>query len=103
MVLNKRGISKGVGYKHVVGNVGYSLRTTAEDYSKFIQALLNGTGLKPETAQFMLEPNRLICLFGCGGNRSKLRRFDMGEVSGKLADLTIITSDNPRFEHRHQL
>lgn len=55
---NKRGISKGVGYKHVVGNVGYSLRTTAEDYSKFIQALLNGTGLKPETAQFMLEPNR---------------------------------------------
>lgn len=44
------------------------------------------------------EPNRLVCLFGCGGNRSKLRRFDMGEVSGKLADLTIITSDNPRFE-----
>lgn len=44
------------------------------------------------------EPNRLICLFGCGGNRSKLRRYEMGEVSGKLADLTIITSDNPRFE-----
>lgn len=44
------------------------------------------------------EPNRLICLFGCGGNRSKLRRYEMGEVSGKLADFTIITSDNPRFE-----
>lgn len=44
------------------------------------------------------EPHRLICLFGCGGNRSKLRRYEMGEVSGKLADLTIITSDNPRFE-----
>ncbi|MBQ8821102.1 MAG: UDP-N-acetylmuramoyl-L-alanyl-D-glutamate--2,6-diaminopimelate ligase [Lachnospiraceae bacterium] len=44
------------------------------------------------------EPNRLVCLFGCGGNRSKLRRFEMGEISGKLADLTIITSDNPRFE-----
>lgn len=44
------------------------------------------------------EPNRLVCLFGCGGNRSKLRRFEMGEVSGRLADLTIITSDNPRFE-----
>lgn len=44
------------------------------------------------------EPNRLVCLFGCGGNRSKLRRYEMGEVSGKLADLTIITSDNPRFE-----
>ena len=41
---------------------------------------------------------KLVCLFGCGGNRSKERRFEMGEVSGKLADLTIITSDNPRFE-----
>lgn len=44
------------------------------------------------------KPNRLVCLFGCGGNRSKLRRYEMGEVSGKLADLTIITSDNPRDE-----
>lgn len=44
------------------------------------------------------QPHRLVCLFGCGGNRSKLRRYEMGEVSGKLADLSIITSDNPRFE-----
>lgn len=44
------------------------------------------------------EPHRLISVFGCGGNRSRLRRYEMGEVSGKLADLTIITSDNPRFE-----
>ena len=44
------------------------------------------------------NPHRLVCLFGCGGNRSKLRRYEMGEVSGKMADLTIITSDNPRDE-----
>lgn len=44
------------------------------------------------------HPHRLVCLFGCGGNRSRLRRYEMGEVSGKLADLTIITSDNPRYE-----
>ncbi len=44
------------------------------------------------------NPKRLVCLFGCGGNRSKERRYEMGEVSGRLADLTIITSDNPRFE-----
>ena len=44
------------------------------------------------------KPHRLVCLFGCGGNRSKLRRYEMGEISGKLADLSIITSDNPRFE-----
>ena len=44
------------------------------------------------------HPQRLVSLFGCGGNRSKVRRYEMGEVSGKLADLTIITSDNPRNE-----
>ena len=44
------------------------------------------------------HPHRLVCLFGCGGNRSRLRRFEMGEVSGRLSDLTIITSDNPRNE-----
>jgi UDP-N-acetylmuramoyl-L-alanyl-D-glutamate--2,6-diaminopimelate ligase len=44
------------------------------------------------------NPGRLVCLFGCGGNRSKDRRYEMGEVSGNMADLTIITSDNPRFE-----
>ncbi len=44
------------------------------------------------------HPARLVCLFGCGGNRSKLRRYEMGEVSGRIADLTVITSDNPRFE-----
>lgn len=44
------------------------------------------------------EPHRLVCLFGCGGNRAKSRRYEMGEVSGNLADLTIITSDNPRYE-----
>jgi UDP-N-acetylmuramoyl-L-alanyl-D-glutamate--2,6-diaminopimelate ligase len=44
------------------------------------------------------NPKRLVCLFGCGGNRSRSRRFEMGEVSSNLADLTIVTSDNPRFE-----
>lgn len=44
------------------------------------------------------EPGRLVCLFGCGGNRARSRRFEMGEVSGNMADLTIITSDNPRYE-----
>ncbi len=44
------------------------------------------------------NPKRLVCVFGCGGNRSKDRRYEMGEVSGRLADLTVITSDNPRFE-----
>jgi len=44
------------------------------------------------------NPHRLVTVFGCGGNRARDRRFEMGEVSGRLADLTIITSDNPRNE-----
>lgn len=44
------------------------------------------------------EPKRLVCLFGCGGNRSRLRRFEMGEISSRMADLTVVTSDNPRYE-----
>lgn len=44
------------------------------------------------------HPERIFCVFGCGGNRSRLRRFAMGEISGKNATLSIITSDNPRDE-----
>ena len=43
-------------------------------------------------------PKRIVTLFGCGGNRAKSRRYEMGEVSGRLSDFTIITSDNPRCE-----
>lgn len=44
------------------------------------------------------NPKRLVCLFGCGGNRSRDRRFEMGEISSRLSDLTVVTTDNPRFE-----
>lgn len=44
------------------------------------------------------KPKRIVCIFGGGGNRAKSRRFDMGEISGKYAGLTILTEDNPRFE-----
>lgn len=44
------------------------------------------------------NPNRLVVVFGCDGNRSKLRRYGMGEVCAKLADFSILTEDNNRFE-----
>ena len=45
------------------------------------------------------NPKRIVTLFGCGGNRSAERRFEMGEVSSKLSDLTIVTSDNPNLKN----
>lgn len=44
------------------------------------------------------QPKRIVTLFGCGGNRDPHRRYEMGEVSSNLSDLTVVTSDNPRFE-----
>ncbi|MBQ1516884.1 MAG: UDP-N-acetylmuramoyl-L-alanyl-D-glutamate--2,6-diaminopimelate ligase [Clostridia bacterium] len=44
------------------------------------------------------NPNRLITMFGAGGNRPKVRRYEMGEISGNLSDLSVITEDNSRFE-----
>lgn len=44
------------------------------------------------------KPKRLVCIFGCGGNRSKLRRYAMGECAARMADFTILTEDNNRFE-----
>ena len=71
----------------------------SDEFSLMIDYAHNAMSLKSilETLK-EYNPHRLVCVFGCGGNRSKERRFEMGEVSGKLADFTIITSDNPRFE-----
>lgn len=46
---------------------------------------------------------RLITVFGCGGDRAKSRRYEMGEVSGRLSDVSVITTDNPRSEEPMQI
>lgn len=82
---------------HVKGRI--EMVKVSDQYTLMIDYAHNAMSLESLlTTLKEYHPHRLVCLFGCGGNRSKLRRYEMGEVSGKLADLTIITSDNPRFE-----
>lgn len=45
------------------------------------------------------NPKRIVTMFGAGGNRPKVRRYEMGETCGKYSDYSVITSDNPRFEN----
>jgi len=63
----------------------------------------------PESLQSVLKAiksytkGRVISLFGCGGDRDKIKRPKMGEISGNIADFTIITSDNPRTEKPEEI
>ncbi len=51
----------------------------------------------------LYDPHRLICLFGSVGGRTKGRRVEMGAVAAELADLCILTSDNPDSEDPEQI
>ena len=53
--------------------------------------------------ELLNKNNKLISVFGCGGNRDTKKRKIMGEISSKYADFTFITSDNPRFEKKETI
>jgi UDP-N-acetylmuramoyl-L-alanyl-D-glutamate--2,6-diaminopimelate ligase len=68
-------------------------RIAIVDYAHTPDALLNILISAKE-----LNPRKLICLFGCGGDRDKTKRPEMAEISERIADLVVLTSDNPRTE-----
>lgn len=69
------------------------------DFTVIIDYAHNGVSLKSiiETAK-SYEHNRIVTLFGSVGGRTECRRQELGTVSGKLSDLSVITSDDPNFE-----
>ena len=67
--------------------------TVLIDYSHTPDALKNAL-----VALRDFTPGRLICLFGCGGDRDRPKRPVMGQVAAQLSDLCVVTSDNPRSE-----
>ncbi len=90
-------IKKALDTVKVKGRV--ELIPVSKDYTLMIDYAHNAMSLESLlTTLKEYHPARLVCLFGCGGNRSRARRFEMGEVSSNLADLTVVTSDNPRNE-----
>ena len=70
-----------------------------ENFMVIIDYAHNETSLKNILISLRsYNPKRLITLFGAGGNRPRVRRYSMGKVSGEYSDLSVISSDNSRFE-----
>lgn len=71
----------------------------SDDFSVLIDFAHNGVSSESVISTLReYNPHRIISIFGCGGNRSKVRRYEMGEVIGRMSELAVITSDNPRRE-----
>jgi UDP-N-acetylmuramoyl-L-alanyl-D-glutamate--2,6-diaminopimelate ligase len=94
------------GLKHATGAPGRLQRvepsdwpfSVVVDYAHTDDALRNVlTALRP------LTQGRLLCVFGCGGDRDRGKRPRMAAAVDKLADLAFVTSDNPRSEDPHAI
>lgn len=68
------------------------------DYAHSPDALENVIRALQNIRQQQQKPGRLIVLFGCGGDRDQGKRPQMGEIAAKMADVVLVTSDNPRTE-----
>lgn len=72
---------------------------TGKDFTIIIDYAHTPDGLENILSTFKeLKRGRLVCLFGCGGNRDATKRPIMGKIAAKLSDFVIVSSDNPRQE-----
>ena len=92
-----RSIKKALSKVAVKGRV--EIIPVSNKFSVIIDYAHNGVSMENIlTTMRCYNPKRIVTLFGAGGNRSRDRRYDMGEISGNMADFTIITEDNSRYE-----
>ena len=95
--ISDQAILDGLNKVQVKGRV--EMLPVSKDYYLIIDYAHNEVSTRSVLTTLMeYHPKRLICVYGGGGNRSKLRRYDMGEVTGEMADLCVLTCDNPRDE-----
>ena len=95
--ISDEAILEGLSRVQVKGRV--EMLSVSKDYTLIIDYAHNEVSTRSVLTTLMeYHPKRLICVYGGGGNRSKLRRYDMGEVTGEMADLCVLTCDNPRDE-----
>lgn len=95
--ISDEAILEGLSKVQVKGRV--EMLPVSKEYSLIIDYAHNEVSTRSVlTTLLEYHPKRLICVYGGGGNRSKLRRYDMGEVTGEMADLCVLTCDNPREE-----
>lgn len=71
----------------------------SDDFTLLIDYAHNGVSTESILTTIReYNPKRIVTIFGCGGNRSRDRRYEMGEIAGKYSDFCIITEDNNRYE-----
>ncbi len=75
-------------------------RSQTRDLTAFVDYAHTPDGLENvlKTLRETAQDRQLICVFGCGGDRDRTKRPEMGEIAGKYADRLVVTSDNPRTE-----
>lgn len=77
---------------------------TGRDFTVIIDYAHTPDGLKNILSTFReCKKNRLIAVFGCGGDRDKTKRPIMGNIAAHFSDYAIVTSDNPRTENPHAI